>query len=168
VWRGRVIPVRDWLSGGDRVNGALDELATGRRLGLFASVGLVGAAIDLSISTTLTLAGLTSPVVAKAVGAEAAIITMFLINDRWTFPDHGTNGRGAKLRRLVRSNVVRSGGLAVQLVVVYLLTRQNVVVEVAGTNVWDAVTMPIAIGCAFLVNYVAESLFTWRVASGSE
>lgn len=150
------------------MNGVLDELATGRRLGKFASVGLVGATVDLSISTTLTLAGVLSPVVAKLIGAEAAIVAMFLINDRWTFPAYGSNGLRAKLYRLLRSNLVRSGGLAVQLLVVFVLTRQDVVVTVAGTNVWDALTMPIAIGSAFLINYVAESLFTWRVASEHE
>ncbi|GAB7090059.1 GtrA family protein [Halorubrum luteum] len=150
------------------MNGILDELATGRRLGKFASVGLVGAAVDLSLSTTMTLAGVVSPVIAKLIGAEAAIVTMFLINDRWTFPAYGSDRLRARLHRLLRSNIVRSGGLAVQLIVVFLLTRQDVVITVAGTNVWDALTMPIAIGAAFVINYVAESLFTWRVASGDD
>ncbi|WP_418279923.1 GtrA family protein [Halorubrum sp. DTA98] len=148
------------------MNGILDELTTRRRFGKFVSVGLVGAAVDLSLSATLTLGTAISPVIAKAIGAEAAIVAMFLINDRWTFPAHGIDGTRAKLRRLVRSNLVRSGGLGVQLLIVFVLTRQDVVVVVAGTNVWNALTMPIAIGSAFLINYVAESLFTWRVASG--
>ncbi len=146
------------------MNGVLDELATGRRFGKFASVGLVGATIDLSISTTLVLVTTAPPELAKLIGAEAAIVTMFLINDRWTFPAHGTAGLRAKLGRLLRSNLVRAAGVGIQLGVVFVLTRRDVVVTVAGTNVWDALTMPIAIGCAFLVNYVAESLFTWRVA----
>lgn len=150
------------------MSGVLDELATGRRLGKFASVGAVGAVIDLSVSTTLTLATEIPPEAAKVVGATLAIATMFLINDRWTFPDHGQTGLGPKLRRLVRSYAVRSGGVLVQVAIVFLLTRQDVVVIVAGTNVWDALTMPIAIGAAFFVNYVAESLFTWRVTTEEE
>ncbi|MWV65136.1 GtrA family protein [Halorubrum sp. JWXQ-INN 858] len=150
------------------MTGVLDELATGRRFGKFASVGAVGAVIDLSISATLTLATALPPELAKVVGAEAAIVTMFLINDRWTFPDHGVGGGRAKLRRLLRSNLVRAGGVAIQVAVVFVLTRLDVVVTVAGTNVWDALTMPIAIGAAFLVNYVAESLFTWRVADDDD
>ncbi len=146
------------------MNGILDELATRRRFGKFASVGLIGATIDLSISTTLVLMTTLPPEFAKLVGAEAAIVTMFLINDRWTFPNHGTAGIRSKLGRLLRSNLVRAAGIGIQLTVVFLLTRRDVVVTVAGTNVWDALTMPIAIGCAFLINYVAESLFTWRVA----
>lgn len=153
--------------------GLVRELATSPRLGKFLSVGAVGAVIDLSISTVLTLSTLSvieaiPPEGIKIIGAEAAIIVMFLINDRWTFPEHGMVGIRPKLRRFLTSNVVRSGGLAVQVAVVFLLTRRDVVITVAGTNVWDALTMPIAILAAFLVNYVAESLFTWRVTDGDD
>lgn len=143
-----------------------DELVSGTRFGKFLSVGAIGAVLDLSIASTLTLTGLLSPEWAKLVGAECAIVLMFLINDRWTFATHGTDGVGPKLRRLLKSNVVRSGGLAVQFLVVRFLTRLDVEVAVAGTDVWALLTMPIAIGCAVLVNYVAESLFTWRVQRG--
>lgn len=143
-----------------------DELVRGPRFGKFISVGAIGAIVDLTISSTLTLAGVLSPEWAKLVGAECAIILMFLINDRWTFASHGAQGIGAKLTRLLKSNFVRSGGLAVQFVVVWSLTRLDVTVVVFDTDIWAVLTMPIAIGCAFIVNYVAESLFTWRVQRG--
>ncbi|SEH39937.1 Putative flippase GtrA (transmembrane translocase of bactoprenol-linked glucose) [Halopenitus malekzadehii] len=143
----------------------LDELATGARFGRFLSVGALGAMIDLPISSALTLTALLEPQWAKVVGTECAIIVMFLINDAWTFDGQGAPGRAAKIRRLIRSNVVRSGGLAVQFLVVWSLTGLDVEVLVAGTDVWAVVTMPIAIGVSFVVNYVTESLFTWRVAA---
>ncbi|SDY30340.1 GtrA family protein [Halopenitus persicus] len=144
---------------------ALDELATGARFGRFLSVGALGAMVDLPISSALTLTALLEPQWAKVVGTECAIIVMFLINDAWTFDGQGAPGVRAKLRRLLRSNVVRSGGLAVQFFVVWTLTDLDVEVIVAGTDVWAVVTMPIAIGVSFVVNYVTESLFTWRVAA---
>lgn len=140
-----------------------DALVEPARFGQFLGVGAIGAVVDLTVSSVLTLGGLLPPEWAKVVGAECAIILMFLINDRWTFSDHGAAGWRAKLRRLVKSNLVRSGGIAVQFAVVYLLTRGDLTVIVAGTDVWPVLTMPIAIGCAFLVNYTAESLLTWRV-----
>lgn len=143
-----------------------EELVSGTRLGQFASVGVAGSIVDLSVAASLALAGLLSPEWAKLVGAECAIVLMFLINDRWTFASHGTNGLRPKLRRLLKSNVVRSAGLAVQFLVVRSLTRLDLELIVGGTDVWTLVTMPIAIACASLVNYLAESLFTWRVQRG--
>ena len=87
---------------------ALDELATGARFGRFLSVGALGAMVDLPISSALTLTALLEPQWAKVVGTECAIIVMFLINDAWTFDGQGAPGVRAKLRRLLRSNVVRS------------------------------------------------------------
>ena len=140
-----------------------DALFSPARFGQFVGVGAVGAAVDLTISSTITLAGLLNPEWAKLLGAECAIVVMFLVNDHWTFANHGADGPVSKLRRLLTSNLVRSGGLAVQFTVVYLLTRLGVRVVVYGTDIWALLTLPVAIGCSFLVNYVAESLFTWRV-----
>jgi len=140
-----------------------DELVSGSRFGMFLSVGALGAVVDLSVSSALTLGAVLPPEWAKLVGAECAIVLMFLVNDRWTFAAHGTDGLAAKLRRLLRSNVVRSVGLAVQFLVVRALVGLDVTVTAAGRDVWAVVTMPVAIGAAVLVNYVAESLFTWRV-----
>lgn len=140
-----------------------DALVAPARMGQFLGVGAIGAAVDLSVSSLLTLGAILPAEWAKLVGAEIAIVLMFLINDRWTFSDHGATGLVPKLRRLVKSNVVRSAGLFIQFVVVYTLTRVGVTVIVAGTDLWPLITLPIAIGCAVAVNYVAESLLTWRV-----
>lgn len=133
------------------------------RLGKFISVGAVGAVIDLSISTSLLLRTDLPPELIKLIGAEAAIIVMFVLNDRWTFRQSETRGLRHAIRRLIKSNLVRSGGLAVQVTVVFVLIRLPVSFDVAGTDLWPIMTMPIAIACGFLVNYTGETLFTWRV-----
>jgi putative flippase GtrA len=140
-----------------------EALLAPARMGQFLGVGAIGAAVDLSVSSLLTLGAILPAEWAKLIGAEIAIVLMFLINDRWTFADHGATGAVPKVRRLVKSNVVRSAGLLIQFVVVYVLTRIGVTVVVAGTDLWPLITLPIAIGCAVAVNYVAESLLTWRV-----
>lgn len=132
------------------------------RFSRFATVGIFGAIIDLSISGTLVLWGSLSPVFAKFIGAEVAIIVMFLINDRWTFPGSPTTGWIHGIRRLLKSNMVRGGGIAVQLLVVFVLTQMAITVWIGDTDIWPVLTMPIAIACGFVVNYTGETLLTWR------
>jgi putative flippase GtrA len=143
----------------------VEELVVAPRFGKFLSVGAGGAVVDVSVSSVLTLAAVLPPQWAKLVGAELAIVLMFLVNDRWTFPDEGALGVVPKLRRLLKSNLVRTAGLVVQFAVVAVLTGLDVQVVVFDTDVWAVVTMPIAIGFSFVINYVAESLITWRVTS---
>ena len=146
------------------MSNSLDELVSGVRFGKFASVGAIGAVFDLTVSTVLTIFFDVLPEYAKLVGAEVAIVVMFLINDNWTFAEHGTRGRLNAVRRFVKSNLVRSGGLVVQFLVVRSLRTLDVSVIVAGFDLWTVIPFPIAIGASMFFNYVAESLFTWRVA----
>ncbi len=141
----------------------LDALLSGVRIGQFVSVGLVGATVDTA--TTLVLRDLLGvfPEVAKLGGAECAIVVMFLINEHWTFAEEGDTGRGAFLRRLLTSNAVRSGGLVVQLIVFAVVRRLQVSIVVGDVELWSVLPILIAIGTASIVNYVAESLFTWQV-----
>ena len=146
-------------------NRDIRALLSGVRFGKFASVGAVGAAFDLTVSSLLTVVFDVVPELAKLVGAEVAIVVMFTINDRWTFADHGREGLSHRFRRLLTSNLVRSVGLAVQVLVVRVLSGLDVYVAVAGVDVWTLFTFPVAIAASVLVNYVAECLFTWRVTN---
>ncbi|MFB6220396.1 MAG: GtrA family protein [Halolamina sp.] len=143
-----------------------DELLTVSRFGQFVSVGLVGAAFDITTSSVLTAGLGVAPELSKLVGAEVAILVMFAINERWTFAGHGLDGRLALVRRFLKSNLVRSGGVGVQVAVVWLLTRLPIAVPVAGVDLWELATFPIAIASSLVLNYVLESLFTWRVTAG--
>jgi putative flippase GtrA len=138
-------------------------LSSGARIGQFLSVGVLGALFDLTVSSSLLLTTEVPIELAKALGAEVAIIVMFLVNEHWTFAAEGKAGRWHGLRRFVTSNLVRSVGLGVQVVVVSLLASLSVTLIVFETNVWQFATLPMAIGSAIVVNYVLESLLTWRV-----
>ncbi|MFW5919430.1 MAG: GtrA family protein [Halanaeroarchaeum sp.] len=135
------------------------------RFGQFLSVGVVGAVLDTTVTLSLSNLLGVNPDLAKFVGAEAAIVLMFLVNDRWTFAAAGASGIVARLRRLVTSNVVRVGGLSVQLVTYHFVRQLPVTIPLAGFELYSVVAIGIAIGAGFVVNYVAESLFTWRVRS---
>lgn len=130
-------------------------LVSGTRLGQFASAGLVGATIDNGILLALVeFAGL-SPVLAKVIAWEAAIAVIFVINERWTFSTFGSTDPRALIRRFLRSNAVRLAGLLVTLAVLAGL--------VYGVGIWYLAANVIGIGVGFVVNYTAESLYTWRV-----
>ena len=134
----------------------------------FAIVGGLGFLVDQSIlillieytdftfeiwETDLTLE------MAKLIAAETAIIVMFIVNDRWTFQAWGATNARSVTRRLVKSNLVRVGGLVVATVVLSILVRQF------GLSV--PVANAIGILSGFLVNYTFETLYTWRLGKPS-
>ena len=145
----------------------LRALATAERIGQFVSVGVAGATLETVIVALLTsgvLATTAPPLAAKAVGAEASITLMFLLNDRWTFADEGEGGVVSLLRRYGKSHLVRLGGLSVAFVTLYVLTSlTGLSLVVGGADLWPTVANAIAIGVGMTLNYVAESLVTWRV-----
>lgn len=144
--------------------GGLAELLSGARIGQFVSVGVAGASLETAIVALLTTLAAAPPLAAKAVGAEASITLMFLLNDRYTFGDEGDAGGAALVRRWGKSHLVRLGGLAVAFVTLWLLTsRTDVELVVAGGDLWPTVANLIGIGVGLTLNYVAESVFTWRV-----
>lgn len=134
-----------------------DALRSRRRLLRFAVVGGVGFAVDQAVLISL-IELVDAPLeLAKVASAEAAIVVMFVVNDRWTFARWGAVGVRAQARRLAKSNAVRIGGIAVSVVVLSALVR------LAGVPY--PVANAIGIGFGFLVNYTLESLVTWRTAT---
>ena len=145
-------------------DGRVGALLSGTRFGKFVSVGVVGALCDTAVLTLLVEVGGVLPELAWAAGVETAILVMFAVNDRWTFADHSDGDRRSLFGRIVRSHTVRAGGVLTQFVVFYALLR-GVPVELplAGVDLWLLVAKGAGVGVGMLVNYVAESLFTWQV-----
>ncbi|GAB3681267.1 GtrA family protein [Salinarchaeum chitinilyticum] len=133
---------------------ALRDTLKFHRLWQFMAVGAVGTACDFAVLIGLVELFSTSPVLAKVVSAETAIVVMFAINERWTFASWGANDVVSILRRLGTSNLVRLGGLAVATVVLAVLTTQYDVSYVLANAV--------GIAAGFIVNYTMENLFTWQ------
>ena len=145
-----------------------EGLASGVRFGQFASVGIVGALCDNATLALLKLGFGVPATYAKFAGIETAIVVMFFLNDRWTFAEQGSSGVVARLGRLAKSNVVRIGGILIQLAVYdALVNRMEMTLLVAGVDLWFLAASPIAIGSAMFVNYLTESLFTWKVDEAS-
>lgn len=133
------------------------------RVSQFLSVGLLGAVVDTATILVLTTQFGIYRGAAKIVGAELAIVVMFLINEHWTFADEGAVGPKAFGKRLLKSNTVRLGGIAVATIVFIIVSGMPVALPIGGEPLWLAIANGIGIAAGFLVNYTAESLFTWRV-----
>jgi len=143
----------------------LDILLHRARIGKFVSVGVVGATIETILVAICTVVFGTPPLVAKAIGAETSITTMFVINDRWTFAGQGARGIFSLLRRWGKSHLVRIFGLGVAFSVLYALTSVVTFdVYISGYDIWPTVANIIGIGVGMVLNYGAESFFTWNLA----
>lgn len=130
-------------------------LVSSVRFGQFVSVGVVGFLVDNAVlALCVELFGL-SLLAAKLVGAETAIVVMFVLNERWTFADAGGSSPRELLRRFLTSNLVRVGGVGV---------ATGVLLALNGLfGVWYLLANVIGIGAGFVVNYTFESLVTWRI-----
>lgn len=142
-----------------RGSDVLEALVAPRRLGQFVSVGLVGAVVDMLVLSVVVETGVLGPVAGKVVSAEAAIVVMFVANEGWTFTDYGTDGVRPLVGRFLRSNAVRAGGAGVAWGVLVVLVN--------GFGVWYLAANAVGIGVGAVVNYVAETLVTWRVHATS-
>lgn len=135
----------------EQVNG----LVSLGRITQYAAVGTVGASVDMALLGLFHgLAGMPL-VIGKLLSAELSFLLMFVINEFWTFAEYGETDFRAQLRRLVRSNTVRLGGLVTATAVLVVLTET--------TELWYMIANAVGIGTGFFVNYSFESLFTWQV-----
>lgn len=141
----------------------VSDLAHRGRIGKFVSIGAVGLCFDIATATLLSELGI-FPELAALIGIEVAVIVMFILNDRITFNAQRTAGIIPTFRRLLKSNLVRVGGITIQLLVFSGFYRGiDVRLIFGGVDAWFIVSKAAGIGVGMLVNYVAESVFTWRI-----
>lgn len=125
------------------------------RLIRFSIVGVIGAGINTGFLWLLTdLAGLFY-LFSSAIAIEIAIIIQFILNDRWTFRERKTKHMKQFLERILKSNLWRSGGLALNLAILYLLTEY--------ASLYYLISNIFGILCSFILNYVFESRLTWGI-----
>lgn len=145
-------------------DGRVDSLLSGVRFGKFVSVGVIGATCDTAVLMILAEGLGVVPEIATLIGIETAILVMFLLNDNWTFAEKGRDGYSPVLRRLARSHAVRAAGSLTQFTVFVIVYRFLFVeVSMAGIDLWILASKGSGIAVGMVVNYVFESLFTWRV-----
>jgi dolichol-phosphate mannosyltransferase len=128
----------------------------GRHAGRFVRFGLVGG--SGVIVNYLVLLGLVEgahmpPVPAAVAATECAIVSNFLLNDRWTFADLRRSAPSSWLRRFASYNLLTLGGLVLSVGILALLHG------VAGVHY--LVANAVGIGAATLWNYGSNHQWTW-------
>ena len=82
------------------------------------------------------------------------IISNFLLNDFFTFPDRRSKGAGHFFKRLFKFNLVSLAGLGLNMAVLWLLT------SVFG--IYYLVSNLCGIAVATLWNYLVNLFWTWK------
>lgn len=123
------------------------------RMLLFAAVGAVGTVVNTTALYALHLLLRVPLVAASAMAVELAVVNNYVLNDRLTFAT-----RALSMRRFVKFNVSMLAGLAVNVLLLWVLVRGGVDLVVANL---------IAIGAAFAVNYASSALWVWGLPRGS-
>jgi putative flippase GtrA len=125
------------------------EPESGRRtwIAKFIVVGGSGAILNSAVLYAL-YRGLHMPLVAaSALAVEVAVVSNYLLNDRWTFA-----ARTPSLRRFAKFNASSLCGLAVNVLSVWFLTRMGLHFLVANLA---------GIAAAFAVNFTLSATWVW-------
>jgi putative flippase GtrA len=152
-----VTPVAtELLAGTVRLNGEQvlgDRYDTVEKYIIFAVIGGLGAVIHTGLLYMLTEHAGLHYMMSSVIGIEASIITMFFLNNRFTFSSV-KSGTGQVLDGIIRSNLIRSIGIGVQLALLYALT------EFLGIYYILSNIVAIFIGSFF--NFFGEKWFNWQ------
>jgi dolichol-phosphate mannosyltransferase len=121
----------------------------------YCAVGLSGVVVDMAIFAAL--AGVLGLSIGKALSAEAAIASNFMLNDVWTFRDVSRRqGNGqARFARFAKYNAICAAGVVIGI----LLIKFQVAALHLGPNVANA----IAIGIVTLWNFWMSKTFSWEL-----
>jgi putative flippase GtrA len=117
----------------------------------FGVVGLSGIVVNSAILWALVRELHLAVLLGSVLATEAAILSNFLLNDRWTF--RGVSERSFT-QRLLRFNGVALGGMAITAGILTALASY--------THLHLLIANMLAVGAATGWNYVVNSRWTWR------
>ncbi len=114
----------------------------------FCLVGGTGTAINTTVLYSLARGlGLPLPV-SSAMAVELAVLSNYLLNDRFTFA-----ARRPSFRRLAKFNITSLAGLGVNVTIIWILARHGVYFLAANL---------VGIAAAVVVNYTFSVAWVWR------
>ncbi|HEU5103619.1 MAG TPA: GtrA family protein [Roseiflexaceae bacterium] len=150
----RTLSRRALVQAGAPLDRALRRWPTLRQFGpvfRFGLVGLSGVAVNSAVLWALVAAGLTVPI-ASMGATEAAVVSNFLLNDRWTFADCATPL--PRWQRFLRFNGVALGGMLLAAALLTALTTYGRVPLLLANL--------LAVGARLAWNYTINTRLTWR------
>jgi dolichol-phosphate mannosyltransferase len=118
----------------------------------FGLVGLSGVLVNTAILWALVQGARLPVLLASALATEAAILSNFGLNDRWTFRD-GVHRHSFGMR-LLRFNGVSLGGMAITAGLLALLMSYG--------HLHLLLANLLATGGATTWNYIVNSRWTWK------
>ena len=117
----------------------------------FGVVGVSGIAVNSAVLWVLVRELHLAVALGSVVATETAILSNFLLNDRWTF--RGLSERPF-VQRLLRFNGVALGGM--------VITAGILTALASYTHLHLLIANLLAVGAATGWNYVVNSRWTWR------
>ena len=136
----------------------------------FATVGAIGAVIDFGIFNFLTLLNLVSPIVASVISFIVAVISNFLGNRYWTYPDSRSKSIGRQGTQFVLVSLV---GLIIRtplfafLEIVFINLGKRIIPPntISPIFVGHNLALASAIIVVMLWNFLANRLWTYSDVS---
>jgi len=119
----------------------------------FVTVGAVGVILNLAVLYALTELGVFY-LLSGAIAIEAGLLSNFFLNRSWTFRDRVTSGLRYTLTALYRDHAVRLVGIALNLLILWLLTSLF--------GLYYLTSQLIGIGVAMLWNYSGNQWWIWE------
>jgi putative flippase GtrA len=116
----------------------------------FGAVGVSGIVVNSAILWLLVRELHLALIPGSLIATEAAILSNFMLNDRWTF--RGAHPR-SRVGRLLRFNSVALGGMAITAGILTALTSY--------TRLHLLIANLLAVGAATAWNYAVNSRWTW-------
>lgn len=120
----------------------------------YGVVGVVGLVLQTLISQGL-INFRVSPGLAVSLGAEAAILSNFLMNNFWTFSSHAISGTKL-VKKFIQFNLASIGAVLIQGVVVGLATH------FFGKSVWFAAMIFAIVFIVIPYSYFIYNRFIWK------
>jgi len=120
----------------------------------FCIIGGIGAIVNILILYFLTENLEVHYLISGAIGIEAGLLSNFALNKIWTFKDVQIRGTKATAKALFKDHIVRSGGIIINIVVLWFLTS---IVEVHYL-----LSQVMGIFIAMMWNFGGNKWWTWE------
>jgi putative flippase GtrA len=133
----------------------------------FMAVGVVGAVVDFGIMNLLTRAASMSLVWAGTISFICAILSNFIWNRYWTYPDSRTRPIG---RQLAMFAIVNVAGLAIRVPILHFLEgpilnlfeRMRLNITLTPAFLAKNATLALAVGIVMLWNFFVNRYWTYN------
>ena len=133
----------------------------------FAAVGVIGAVIDFGVMNLLTQAAGMSLVLAGTISFVCAVISNFIWNRYWTYPDSRSRPIG---RQLIMFFAVNIAGVAIRIPILHfvepplidLFESMHLSSSLSSEFLAKNLTLALAVGIVMLWNFFVNRYWTYN------